>query len=143
MTADIEKHPQTDTTGDTVCRKRVLIADDNVEFLEILAILLAKQGFDVTKVRNGSHAYEKILKHEYDLVVLDVRMPKMNGIEAVRAIRERNPGVYILIISGEATREEITDALEYGADRFLAKPLGIKRLIEEIQQINSLRHDAH
>jgi two-component system response regulator CpxR len=122
--------------------KKVLIADDNIEFLEILASVLGDTGFDVTKVRNGSQAYEKIMQHEYDLVILDINMPKMNGVEAVRAIRERNQYVYIIVFSGEATGADKADALVYGADRFIAKPLGIKQLLEEIMKIDSLRHTS-
>ena len=142
MMVDSEAQAVTQNVNRDLLRKKVLVADDNIEFLSILATVLGDQGYEVTMARNGSQAYEKILHHEYDLVILDVKMPKMGGVEAVKAIRERNPHVYIIMFSGEATQSEIADALVYGADRFLTKPLGIKRLIEEIKQIDSLRHDT-
>jgi CheY-like chemotaxis protein len=117
-------------------KERILVVDDNEDILEILSRMLSNEGYRVTTARDGSIAYEKILVNDYDLVIMDINMPKMDGIETVKAIRETDPDTFILLISGEAESREIEQAMENGANKFLAKPLDYDKLIDIVQNVN-------
>lgn len=117
-------------------RERVLIADDDEGILQVISDILDKAGYRVASVKNGYEAFEKILINDFDLIILDINMPKMNGIDTVKVIREQDPFVYILLISGEAETEEIKEALDNGANSFLPKPFSREILLENIEKIN-------
>jgi CheY-like chemotaxis protein len=117
-------------------KERILVVDDNVDILEILSRILSSEGYRVTTAGDGSIAFEKILVNDYDLVIMDINMPKMDGIETVKAIRENDPDTYILLISGEAESAEIRQAMESGANKFLSKPLDYDKLIDIVKNVN-------
>jgi DNA-binding NtrC family response regulator len=116
-------------------RERILIADDDPAMLDVLYDGLSQQGYNVTRVRNGEQAYEMFLINDYDMIILDVNMPGLNGIETVRTIRENDPFTYVLLISGEAMKTEIQEALDCGANKFLAKPFQISKLLDMVGKI--------
>lgn len=116
-------------------RERVLVADDDPSVSEIVYTLLSKKGYRVTKVADGREAYEKILINDFDLVIIDINMPQMSGVEAVKAIRSQDPYCYILTISGEADKTEVEEAMENGADKFLGKPFSPKELSGIVDKI--------
>lgn len=117
-------------------RERVLIADDDETILQLISDILCQEGYRVTSVQNGYEAFERILVNNYELIILDINMPRMNGIDTVKAIREQNPFVFILLISGEAESEEVNEALSYGADKFLPKPFTSNILLKIIEHID-------
>jgi Response regulator containing CheY-like receiver, AAA-type ATPase, and DNA-binding domains len=117
-------------------KERILVVDDNVDIIEILSRILSNEGYRVTTARDGSIAYEKILVNDYDLVIMDINMPKMNGIETVKAIREDDPDTYILLMSGEAESHEIKEAIANGANKFMPKPLDLDALLAVIKKID-------
>ena len=117
-------------------KERILVVDDSVDILEILSRILSNEGYRVTTARDGSIACEKILVNDYDLVIMDINMPKMNGIETVKAIRENDPDTYILLISGEAESNEIQEAIANGANKFMPKPLDFDALLAVIKKID-------
>lgn len=117
-------------------RERILVADDDSTILELVADMLSGKGYRVTSVNNGYEAFERILVNDYDLVILDINMPRMNGIETVKAIREQDLYAFILLISGEAESDEINEALKNGADKFLPKPFTKNKLLNIIEKVN-------
>ena len=117
-------------------RERILIADDDATMLEVLHDGLSRQGFNVTAVHNGERAYEMFLINDYDMIILDVNMPGLNGIDTVRTVRENDPFTYVLLISGEAMKTEIQEAMAGGANKFLAKPFQISKLLEIVGKID-------
>ncbi|MDD5674792.1 MAG: response regulator [Chitinivibrionales bacterium] len=120
----------------TFSRERILVADDDSAMLDIIAEVLRKQGHCVTTVNNGAQALEMILINDYDCIITDINMPVMGGVEAVKAIRESDPDTFILLISGEAEKTEIKEALSNGADKFLAKPFSNDALLDIIDKID-------
>lgn len=105
-------------------RPRVLIVDDEPEIGRILALILGGAGFDATAVEGGRAALERIAEAPPDVVILDVRMPGLDGFEVLRRVREspataRLPVVMLTANTGDAERHR---ALELGADDFIAKP---------------------
>jgi two-component system sensor histidine kinase/response regulator len=117
-------------------RERILVVDDNPELLEILSRILFEQGYKVTTAINGSQAYEMILVNDYDLIILDINMPKMNGVETVKAIRYDDPDTFILLISGEAEPKKIQEAMALGANTFIPKPLDFDTFLSAIKKID-------
>lgn len=117
-------------------RERILIADDDATMLDVLHDGLSRQGYNVTSVHNGEQAYEMFLINDYDMIILDINMPGLNGIETVTTIRENDPFTYVLLISGESMKPEIQEALDCGANKFLAKPFQISKLIDLVKKID-------
>ena len=117
-------------------RERVLVADDDSVIRELVTEILSRKGYKVTAVSNGSDAVESILVNDHDLVIMDINMPKMDGVQAVKEIREQDENVYILLISGEAETEEIKEALNNGADKFLPKPFTGDKLLKVIDSVD-------
>jgi len=116
-------------------KKSILLADDNQYIRQSLIELLIDNGYLVETVENGSRAYEQTLKNNYDLVILDISMPKMNGVEAVSAIREKKSDLPILIISGRASPRELYMAIKNGAIMFIGKPFTFDELLSNIRNV--------
>ena len=104
---------------------KVLLADDDTGIQLTLRALLEQKGFVVTAVDNGLKAVEALSENEFNLVLLDIRMPQMDGFEACRSIRELDNGknVPILMLTGEDNTDSIEKAFEVGATDFVAKPI--------------------
>jgi len=115
---------------------RILFAEDHPGILQMISGFLRDQGYLVTAVGNGSQAYERLHDNDYDVVILDINMPVMDGVEAVKAIRERNQHSYILMISGDAEPSAVREDMRLGANAFLAKPFTLENLQEHIAEID-------
>jgi DNA-binding response OmpR family regulator len=115
----------------------VLIADDDLEILNLTRNLLRRRGFQVLEAQNGDEAMQKLLESRPDLVILDVMMPGQTGWEVCRSIREteplKNTGVIMLTGVGERMNE-MTSPL-YGADAFLDKPFEFDALDALVDQV--------
>jgi DNA-binding NtrC family response regulator len=116
---------------------RVLLVDDEEEFVETLAERLEVRGFDVTKALSGAEALERIQEREIDLVVLDVQMPGLDGVEALRQIKQRKPLVEVIMLTGHATVQTAIDGMKLGAFDFLLKPTETEELVEKIRRAYS------
>ena len=109
----------------------VLLVDDEVEFLETLMKRIRKRGVRVSGVKSGDEALAFLTNTPVDVVVLDVKMPGMDGIETLRTIKKRHPLVEVIMLTGHATVESAVDGLKSGAIDFLMKPIGVDELIEK------------
>ena len=115
-------------------KTRVLIVDDEEKFSQPLAERLTLRDYDVTTSQSGEDAVNKIKQYNYDVVVLDVLMPGMSGIEALRAIKEMKPLTEIIMLTGHATVETAIEGMKLGATDFLMKPCETEDLISKIQK---------
>jgi two-component system KDP operon response regulator KdpE len=107
---------------------KVLIVDDDPQARRVLRMALIPRGFEVTDARSGEDALE-ILRHDLpDLILLDLKMPGIGGLETCRSIREYSE-VPIIIVSARKSQQEKVQALESGADDFVTKPIGIEELV--------------
>ena len=112
---------------------KVLLVDDEVDFLEALVKRLRKRGLDVTAIGSGAEALVLIEREPVDVVVLDVRMPGMDGLEVLRAIKKINPGIEVIMLTGHANVEVAIEGMELGAFDYLMKPMDIDELLYKLQ----------
>jgi len=118
----------------TAVKIRVLLVDDEEEFVETLGERLEVRGFDVATALSGAEALERIQEREIDLVVLDVQMPGLDGVEALRQIKQRKPLIEVIMLTGHATVQTAIDGMKLGAFDFLLKPAETEELVEKIRR---------
>jgi DNA-binding NtrC family response regulator len=111
----------------------VLLVDDEVEFLETLVKRLKKRNLSVTGVNSGEQALEALAQDPVDVVVLDVKMPGMGGLETLREIKKRCPLVEVIMLTGHASMEVAIEGMEGGAFDYLMKPMDIDELLYKLQ----------
>jgi DNA-binding NtrC family response regulator len=111
----------------------VLLVDDEEEFLETLVKRLAKRKLDVTGVTSALDAIRVLKEKPVDIVVLDVKMPGMDGLEALRQIKSTSPDVEVIMLTGHANMEAAMQGMELGAFDYLMKPMDIDELLYKLQ----------
>ena len=116
----------------------ILVVDDERGILDQLGGILRDEGFGVTAVPTGEEALAAVSRELYDLVLLDVALPGMDGIEVLRQMRMVGQTVPVVMISGHATAEQAVQALKEGAVDFLEKPLALERVLVTVS--NALAH---
>jgi DNA-binding NtrC family response regulator len=112
---------------------RILIVDDEERFRQTLAKLLTVRGLDVTTLGSGQEALDALGQGEFDVMVLDVRMPGMNGIETLAKVKKLNPMVEVIILTGHASVDAAVDIMKLGGYDYLLKPASIEELMDKIE----------
>jgi DNA-binding NtrC family response regulator len=116
-----------------VAEFRVLLVDDEAEFIETLVKRLRKRKLDVSAVTSGKDALATLKESPVDVVVLDVKMPDMDGIETLKEIKKIQPSVEVIMLTGHANVEVAMQGMELGAFDYLMKPMDIDELIYKLQ----------
>ncbi len=116
----------------TVKTTRILVVDDESNLRKTLKDILDDEGYDVATAENGIEAVEMCSKNHYDVVLMDVRMPGLNGVEAFRQIRRHREGVRVIMMSAYGMDDLKQAALDEGAIAFLDKPLNVEKVIRLI-----------
>ncbi len=119
--------------------ERVLIVDDDVELCELVAEYLTPEGFQVEAVNDGQQGLERALSGEHAIVVLDIMLPGMSGLEVLRRLRSRSR-IPVLILTARGDDVDRIVGLEIGADDYLAKPFNPRELLARIRAV--LRRSA-
>lgn len=117
---------------------KVLIIDDEISICSSLSGALSDDGYEVSFVHSGEEALDLIQKNHFDIILLDVWLTGMNGIEVLRNIKKHKPNQLVIVMSGHATIETAVEATKLGAYDFLEKPLSLEKLL--ISMKNSLGH---
>ena len=112
---------------------KVMLVDDEKDFLETLCKRLTKRKLDVISANSGQEAIEKIQEFPVDVVVLDVRMPGMNGIETLKEIKRIKPSVEVIMLTAHADVQVAIEGMELGAFDYLMKPMEIDDLLYKLQ----------
>ena len=112
---------------------RVLIVDDEEDFASALAVRLRHRGFTVDTAPDGNHALLAVKTHRPHVVLLDVSMPGLDGIEVLRRLHQQAPEVRVLLLSGHASVPAGIDGMRLGAFDYLIKPTDIDELCEKLQ----------
>ena len=122
---------------------RMLIVDDNVSLRESLTTVFLAEGFLVDQAEDGGLAIEMLGKHNYDVVITDVKMPKIGGIDVLKAAKKLNPSSVVVMMTGYGTVESAVEAMKFGASDYLQKPFSIEEM--QLRVVNGLkmRHYEH
>ncbi len=113
---------------------KILIVDDEHFVRDLLVKILRKQGHDVRWSGSAAEALQLLEADLPDLVITDVVMPGMDGFELLRRIKGSHPTVKVIVLTGFARRQSISDFLLYGADGYLAKPFQVAELIQVVER---------
>lgn len=114
--------------------KKILVIDDDELFLETLERLLASHGFQVSTARSGMEAIELVRRDCFDLIISDVRMPEMDGIETLKKIKEQDPRSRSIVMTGYASDTAAIQALKLGADDYINKPFHLDEFLESVRR---------
>ena len=114
---------------------KILVIDDEPVILNSCRKVLEEDGFDVYLVPSADEALKAMKKEVFDLLLVDVKMPKHDGIYLMQKVKEKWPDVPIIVMSGYPTPDTITDGAKMGADAFIAKPFTPDELLETIRQV--------
>lgn len=122
---------------------RILIVDDERDLADYLASELEAAGFSAGVAADGVEAVLQVLDGGWDSIVMDIRMPKLDGINALKIIRRFAPRLPVITFTGQAGQGDMLESTRLGAFTCLIKPLAIDKLIETLQQALSLQHPFH
>ncbi|MBF0113110.1 MAG: response regulator [Desulfamplus sp.] len=114
--------------------EKILLIDDETEFLEIMSERMQNRGMDVTTVASPKEALKKVKEESYDAILVDLMMPEMDGLQTLKALKEINPDVQIIMLTGHATVEKGIEAMKLGAMDLLEKPADLNSLSEKIHK---------
>ncbi len=114
-------------------QKRILIVDDDDEIRDLLEFDVSQSGYFVDTARDGMEGLNKALNNAYDLILLDVMMPKMNGFDVCKNIRQAKLAIPILMLTAKGTIDDKTEGFDCGADDYLVKPFDIQEVLLRIR----------
>ncbi len=121
---------------------KLLLAEDEKDLSRALSAVLTHTGYEVDAAFDGVEALEFLEKNDYDAIVMDIMMPRMDGIEALKRIRENGDFTPVLLLTAKAEIDDRVTGLDAGADDYLTKPFAIKELIARVKSMTR-RHDSY
>jgi two-component system, OmpR family, response regulator len=113
---------------------RVLVVDDEADFLETIVKRLQRRKIDACGVDGGKKALEIVENERFDVVVLDILMPGMDGIETLKLLKKKKPFIEVIILTGHGSVESGLQGMQFGAFDYIMKPADLDELLEKIQQ---------
>jgi len=113
---------------------KVLIVDDELDFLETIIKRLRARNIEVSGVESGYLALEALDSSSPDVIILDVKMPGMDGIETLREIKKKKPLTEVIMLTGHASVESGIQGMQLGAFDYLMKPIALDELLEKVRQ---------
>jgi DNA-binding NtrC family response regulator len=128
-----------DTMDKDMAAEKILIVDDEQDFVSALAKRLRSKGWDAETAAGGKEALEKAESSEYTAIVLDLKMPGLDGIQTLKRLKEINPDLQIILLTGHGSIREGVEAMKHGALDFLEKPADFEDLLEKINAAKANR----
>ena len=114
---------------------KVLVCDDEKDIVSALHIYLSSEGYQVFEAFNGLEAVDCIQNNDIHLVLMDITMPEMNGIDAVKTIKELDPGAKIVMCSAMGQQAMVIESIQAGARDFIVKPFQADRVLEAVRKV--------
>src|ERR1043165_3816362 len=114
---------------------RILVVDDEEIIRNSISFILRKEGFTVTEAANGKEGYEKALAESFDIIITDLEMPEMKGIELLERVVQVSPHVMVIIITAYGSLETALSALRKGASDYILKPVEFDELLVKIRRL--------
>ena len=112
---------------------KLLIVDDEVEICEFLKSFFEDRDFKVVIANSGTQALEQVELFQPEVVLLDIQMPGMDGLQTLKKIKELHPKVKVIMVTAVETQEKIEEAMRLGADNYITKPLSLEYLEKDVQ----------
>lgn len=112
---------------------KILIVDDEKDFVEMLAMRLSEAGEQVTKAYSGQSCLEALQHKDFDVILLDIKMPGMSGIQTLRKIKNASPLVEVVLLTGHGTTETAVEGMKLGAFDYLLKPADFEDLTAKLE----------
>jgi len=113
---------------------KVLIVDDEQDFLDVISDRLAARDMNVSTASSAKDAIKKIDEESFDAVVLDLMMPEMDGLETLKIMKEKNPDLQVILLTGHATVEKGIEAMKLGAMDLIEKPADLATIVDRIKR---------
>ena len=114
---------------------RIIVVEDDLLIGDGIQIALSSHGYIVDWVKDGEHALTTLLAENYDLCILDIGLPKMNGLTVLKLLRERKKNLPVILLTARDTREDKVQGLDAGADDYLIKPFDLEELLARIRAV--------
>ena len=114
-------------------KPKILVVDDEERFRTTLAKMLAAQGLEVGAAASGEEALEQLERISCDVILLDIRMPGMGGVQALTAIKEMAPLTEVIVLSGHASLDAAMELMQRGAFDYLLKPCPVEEVLAKIE----------
>lgn len=118
-------------------KKRVLVVDDEEALRTVLSGELASEGYHVGTAADGEEAVAAIQKENYDLILLDIKMPGKNGFEVLKFVKEKHPKTKVVMLTGFADLKNAIESKKLGAEDFVSKPYDLVDLLTTIERVLS------
>ncbi len=118
-------------------KSKILVVDDEDALRTVLSIGLTSEGYNVSTASDGDEAISGLQKETFDLVVLDIKMPRMNGFEVLKFVKEKHPETKVVMLAGFADFGNVIDVKKLGAEDFVAKPFDLANLLTTIERVLS------
>lgn len=118
---------------------KLLLVDDEVKFLDSIAERLVLRGFDVTKAYNGTEAIEAARNRKYDLALLDLKMPGLDGTKVLKILKEEHKYIEVIILTGHGSLESAVECTKLGAFGYLPKPYELDKLLDKLKEAYEVR----
>ena len=112
----------------------ILVVDDDTELRKVLSSILSEEGYSVETVENGEQAIRVSEKKRFDLALIDIKLPDMEGTELLQRLKAKQPHIVMIIVTGFPTIENAMGALNEGADGYILKPLEIGKLLQAVRK---------
>ena len=125
----------------TVPRERILLVDDEVGIRDLVGQYLRNEGFEVDEAADGEAALARFRQNPHDLVVLDLRLPGIDGLDVLREIR-RSSAVYVILLTARADETDKLIGLELGADDYITKPFSPRELVARVRAVLRRRREG-
>lgn len=120
-------------------RLRILIVDDEEDFVSTLAERLALRGFQVQPATSGADARQHVHEDDFSVLILDVKMPGIDGLELMAEIKQKDPHLPVILLTGHGSGADAERGMEQGAFDYLMKPIDIDQLIEKVRKAVAAR----
>jgi DNA-binding NtrC family response regulator len=118
---------------------KVLLVDDEKEFLDVMAERMTARGMDVTAVTTAEEALKMVMATCYDAVIMDLMMPEMDGLKALKLFKESQPELSVILLTGNVPEEKCREAIGLGAMDVIEKPADLNLLARKIEEAKNLR----
>ena len=120
---------------------RLLLAEDTYDLNRVLTMALRHEGYEVDSCLDGEEALERAMENGYDGIVMDIMMPKMDGIEVLKNIRQKNIVTPVLLLTAKSDIDDRVEGLDAGADDYLTKPFAMKELLARVRAMTRRKKD--